>query len=99
MPELATSVVAAIKGRGQLALGNILGSNISNILLILGGSALITPLSFTGMSAVDLSAVLVSAVFILFSAYAFKKKQLDRIEGSILVLMEAGYMWYLISNL
>ena len=99
MPELATSVVAAIKGRGQLALGNILGSNISNILLILGGSALITPLSFTGMSTVDLSAVLVSAVFILFSAYAFKKKQLDRIEGSILVLMEAGYMWYLISNL
>lgn len=99
MPELATSVVAAIKGRGQLALGNILGSNISNILLILGGSALITPLSFTGMSAVDLCAVLLSALFILFSAYAFKKKQLDRIEGSILVLMEAGYMWYLISNL
>ena len=79
MPELATSVVAAIKGRGQLALGNILGSNISNILLILGGSALITPLSFTGMSAVDLCAVLLSALFILFSAYAFKKKQLDRI--------------------
>jgi cation:H+ antiporter len=99
MPELATSVVAAIKGRGQLALGNILGSNISNILLILGGSALITPLSLTGMSAVDLCAVLLSALFILFSAYTFKKKQLDRIEGSILVLMEAGYMWYLISNL
>lgn len=99
MPELATSIVAALKGRGQLALGNILGSNISNILLILGGSALITPLSFTGMSIVDLSAVLICAVFILFSAYAFKKKHLDRIEGSILVLMMAGYMWYLISNL
>ena len=99
MPELATSVVAAVKGRGQLALGNILGSNISNILLSLGGSALITPLSFKGMSMIDLGAVLVCAVFILFSAYAFKKKQLDRIEGSILVLMEAGYMWYLISNL
>ena len=99
MPELATSIVAALKGRGQLALGNILGSNISNILLILGGSALITPLSFTGMSIVDLSAVLICAVFILFSAYAFKKKNLDRIEGSILVLMMAGYMWYLISNL
>lgn len=99
MPELATSIVAAVKGRGQLALGNILGSNIANILLILGGSALITPLSFTGMSTVDLGAVLICAVFILFSAYAFHKKQLDRIEGSILVLMEAGYMWYLISNL
>ena len=99
MPELATCVVAALKGRGQLALGNILGSNISNILLILGGASLIRPLSFSGMNAVDLGAVLLSAVFILFSAYAFKKKALDRVEGVILLLMEAGYMWYLIANL
>lgn len=99
MPELATSIIAAIKGRSQLALGNILGSNISNILLILGGSALITPLSFSGMSTVDMVAVLISAVFIMFSAYAFKKGKLDLIEGSILVLMEVGYMWYLIANL
>lgn len=99
MPELATCVVAALKGRGQLALGNILGSNISNILLILGGASLIRPLSFSGMTAVDLGAVLLSAVFILFSAYAFKKKALDRVEGVILLLMEAGYMWYLIANL
>ena len=99
MPELATSVVAAVKGRGQLALGNILGSNISNILLILGGSSLICPLSFSGISTVDLGAVLVCALFILLSAYMFKKKRLDRIEGSILVLMEVGYMWYLIANL
>lgn len=99
MPELATCVVAALKGRGQLALGNILGSNISNILLILGGSALIHPLSFGGMTYVDLGVVLLSAVFILTSAYLFKKKQLDRFEGAILLLMEAGYMWYLIANL
>ena len=99
MPELATCVVAALKGRGQLALGNVLGSNISNILLILGGASLISPLSFGGMTYVDLSAVLISAVFILASAYLFKKKQLDRFEGTILLLMEAGYMWYLIANL
>ncbi len=99
MPELATSAVAAFKGRGQLALGNILGSNISNILLILGGSALITPLSFEGITYVDLGTLLLSVAFILFSAYVFKKNQLDRIEGSILVLMEAAYMWYLISNI
>ena len=99
MPELATCVVAALKGRGQLALGNIIGSNISNILLILGGAALIRPLSFSGMSNVDLITVLVAAVYILLSAYLFKKKQLDRTEGVILLLMEAGYMWYLISNL
>ena len=99
MPELATCVVAALKGRGQLALGNVLGSNISNILLILGGAALINPLSFSGMTYVDLGAVLLSALFILGSAYLFKKKQLDRFEGAILLLMEAGYMWYLIANL
>ena len=99
MPELATCVVAALKGRGQLALGNVLGSNISNILLILGGASLINPLSFSGMTTVDLGAVLACAIFILASAYMFKKKQLDRFEGIILLLMEAGYMWYLIANL
>lgn len=99
MPELATCVVAALKGRGQLALGNILGSNISNILLILGGSALITPLSFSSMSYVDLGVLMLSSIFILASAYLFKKHKLDRIEACILLLMEAGYMWYLIANI
>ena len=99
MPELATCIVAALKGRGQLALGNILGSNISNILLILGGAALIHPLSFNGMTPVDLGAVLVCSIFIWASAYLFKKKQLDRFEGVILLLMEAGYMGYLIATI
>lgn len=99
MPELATCIVAALKGRGQLALGNILGSNISNILLILGGAALINPLSFSGMSSIDFAAVLTSAIFIFLSVFLFKKKTLDRTEGALLLLMEAGYMWYLIANL
>ncbi len=99
MPELATCVVAALKGRGQLALGNVLGSNISNILLILGGSALIHPLSFSGMSYVDLGVLAASAFFIMLSALLFRKKQLDRFEGAILILAEAGYMWYLITNI
>jgi len=99
MPELATCVVAALKGRGQLALGNILGSNISNILLILGGSALIAPLSFTGMTNIDLGMVLACSLFIMLSAWCFRKKSLDRLEGLILILMEIGYMYYLISNI
>ena len=99
MPELATCIVAALKGRGQLALGNILGSNISNILLILGGAALINPLSFGGMTTVDLGTVLACSIFIFLSAYFFRKNRLDRTEGIILLLMEAGYMWYLIVNL
>lgn len=99
MPELATCVVAALKGRGQLALGNVLGSNIANILLILGGSALISPLSFNGLTYVDIGMVLLCAAFIFASAFLFKKRQVDRYEGAILVLTEVGYMWYLISSL
>lgn len=99
MPELATCVVAALKGRGQLALGNVLGSNLGNILLILGGSALIHPLSFAGMTPVDLGIAMVGAIFIFLSAYMFRKKTLDRVEGVIFLLIEAAYMWYLISNL
>ena len=99
MPELATCVVAAIKGRGQLALGNILGSNISNILLILGGSALIHPLSFSGMTIVDIIAVAICPVFIYSCAFLFRKKEVDRAEGIIFLLTEAAYMWYLIANL
>lgn len=99
MPELATCVVAALKGRGQLALGNILGSNIGNILLILGGSALIHPLSFSGMTIVDIIAVAICPIFIYLCAFLFRKKEIDRSEGIIFLLTEAAYMWYLISNL
>ena len=99
MPELATCIVAAFKGKGQLALGNILGSNISNILLILGGASLIRPLSFSGMTPVDLGVLVISALFLVLSYVMFIKKSLDRTEGAILRLIEAGYMWYLIANI
>lgn len=98
LPELATCIVAAIKGRGQLALGNILGSNISNILLVLGGSAVIAPLSFGGMTPVDLGAVMISSIFLLASAYTFEVKKLDRFEGGMLLAMEAAYMTWLFIN-
>lgn len=98
LPELATSAVAAIKGKGQLALGNVIGSNISNILLILGGSALINPLSFGSMTPVDLGVVIAGAIFLFISAFIFKKNMLGRIEGVILLLLEAGYMTWLFMN-
>ena len=99
MPELATCVAAAIKKKGQLALGNIIGSNIFNILLILGGSALIHPLSFAGISYVDLGALLVSALALLTACYVGKKDMLDRTDGVFFLLLFAGYMTYLIVNL
>ena len=99
LPELATCVVAAAKKRGQLALGNILGSNVSNILLILGGSSLINPLTLKGITPVDFGTMLIGSIFILASAYLFQKKKLDRIEGAILLLMEAGYMTWMIASI
>lgn len=96
MPELVTCIVAAFKKNGQLALGNILGSNVFNILLILGGSALIHPLSMAGMSYVDLGALLLSALVIWASIHTNKKNQLDRADGLLLLLLEAAYMTFLI---
>ena len=98
LPELATGIVAVAKGRTQLAMGNILGSNIFNILLILGGSAVLHPLSFGSMGAVDLGVVMIAAVFMLTSAYTFKSNKLDRFEAVILLLLEAGYMTWLFLN-
>lgn len=98
LPELATCIIAAVKGRGQLALGNILGSNISNILLVLGGSAVISPLSFSGMTPVDLGAVMICAIFIFASAHTFETMKLDRFEGGMLLAMEAAYMTWLFTN-
>lgn len=96
LPELATCVVAALKGRGQLALGNILGSNISNILLILGGASLINPLSFGGMSPIDLGVIMASAIFILTSAFTFRRRTIDRFEGVILLALFAAYFTWLL---
>lgn len=98
LPELATCVVAAQKGRGQMALGNILGSNISNVLMILGGSALIHPLSFAGITLVDMGVVLASALLLMLTAYTFKKDKLDRTEGVIFIIIEIGYMVWLMIN-
>ena len=98
LPELATCVVAARKGRGQLALGNIIGSNISNVLLILGGASLIHPLSFDGISTVDICALLFTAIFLIVSAYTFSKGKLDKKEGLILLIVESLYMVWLFLN-
>ena len=99
MPELATCVTAAIKKKGQLALGNIIGSNIFNILLILGGSALIHPLSFNHITGVDLGVLLVSAIALFTADYVGKKREIDRLDGALFLLVWAAYMTWLIINL
>lgn len=95
LPELATCIVAARKGRNQMALGNVIGSNISNILLIVGGAALISPLSLSGISYMDFTVVMISSIVLLISAYTFQKERIDRIEGMFFILIEIAYMVWL----
>lgn len=96
LPELATCIVAAARKKGQLALGNIIGSNMFNILLILGGSALINPLSLNNISFVDLGMLMMSALLIWSSIYVGQKNKIDRADGAILVLLDVAYMAWLI---
>lgn len=99
LPELATCVVAAIKGKNQLALGNIIGSNVFNILLIIGCSAVISPFEIQSISAVDMVIVVASTVMLWLAAFTFKRNKLDRIEGVIFVLVYVGYITYLATNI
>lgn len=99
LPELATSIVAATKHRDQLALGNILGSNVFNILLILGCSSVITPLSFAGMSPVDAAVLILSSALLLLWAFTGKKCRIDRWEGVVMLLVFAAYYYYLFTTL
>lgn len=95
LPELATCIVAARKGRNQMALGNVLGSNIANILMIVGGAAVISPLSLQAISVVDLAVMLVAGFVLLASAYTIKKDRIDRREGLVFILIEIAYMVWL----
>lgn len=95
LPELATSCIAAAKGKGQLALGNILGSNTFNILLILGGSAVIRPLSMGNITMFDYAALFACALSILVFSRTGKRNSIDRLEGVVLVLLQVLYFAYL----
>lgn len=99
MPELATCVVAAFKKKGQLALGNILGSNVFNILLILGCSAIVHPISLAGMNLVDMGAMLLSAVLIFTSCFTARKNCIDRFDAALMLLCEVAYMVWLFVKL
>ena len=96
LPELASCVMAARKGHSQLALGNVIGSNISNILLVLGASSVLSPLALTSVSPVDLIVLMLSSTLLIITPFAFKRHQIDRKEGAILIVIYIAYIVYLI---
>jgi len=94
LPELATSLVAALRGQSDIAIGNVVGSNIFNVLGILGVTALVRPLAPGGIGPVDLGVMLVLAVALLpLLRTGFR---LDRLEGALLLLAYVGYTTYLL---
>ena len=94
LPELATSVVAAYKGRSAMAIGNVIGSNVFNILLILGITAVVHPMRIMGITIVDLMMMLISIG--LMWIFAITKYYVSRREGWVLILTFMGYMAWLL---
>ena len=95
LPELAASVAAAVKKNTDMALGNIVGSNIFNITLILGLSSQVMPLTSAGITSVDYIVMIVAAVLILLIGFTGK---INRISGLLMFICFVAYNWYLISN-
>ena len=96
LPELATSIVSARKGSSGIAIGNVLGSNVFNILGILGVTGLICPMQLQGITDTDLSMLVISMIMIWF--FSFTKYIIERWEGLILSATFIGYIAYLISH-
>ncbi len=94
LPELFTSVSAARKGNADIAIGNIVGSNIFNILFVVGTSALITPVVFESKFIVDF--IVAVAAGVLLWIFSFNGKSLNRAEGGLLLLGYFGYFIYLL---
>lgn len=96
MPELATSVVAARKGQSAIAIGNVIGSNVFNILAILGVTAVICPMQLNGITATDLSVMCGSIIAVWL--FSFTRYTVERWEGAVLTVSFLAYLGYLLSN-
>lgn len=97
LPELATSVVAARKGQSAIAIGNVIGSNVFNILMILGLTAVISPLQIEGITTIDMAVMLISVILVWL--FSFTRFTVERWEGASLVIGYLVYLWWLISSL
>ncbi len=99
LPELATSVVAALKKNNDIAVGNIIGSNIFNIFLIIGVSAIIRPLHYIPTFNIDLYILAIGTLLLFIAMFIGKKKKLDRWEAAFLLSAYIGYVVYLIAKI
>lgn len=98
LPELATSIVAALKKNPEIAIGNVIGSNLFNIFFVLGCSASITPLHLSGITNFDLFTLVGSGILLWLFGLFFAKRTITRIEGAIMILCYVAYTVVLIYN-
>lgn len=96
LPELATSVVAAFKKNNDIAVGNIIGSNVFNVFFILSVSAIINPIEYNSMFNIDLLLLILGTIVLFISMFTGKRKRLDKLEAVILLLMYFIYSYFLI---
>ena len=99
LPELATSIVAALKKNPEIAIGNVIGSNLFNIFFVLGCSASITPLHLSGITNFDLLTLVGSGILLWLFGLFFAKRTITRIEGGIMILCYVAYTVVLIEKL
>ncbi len=96
LPELATSVVAARKGQSAIAIGNVIGSNVFNILLILGATAAISPLQMEGITTLDMAVMFGSVTLVWL--FSFTRYTVERWEGFVLLALYGAYLAWLLYN-
>ncbi|MFC1838509.1 calcium/sodium antiporter [Thermodesulfobacteriota bacterium] len=94
LPELATSAMAAYRRNVEIAVGNVVGSNIFNIFFVLGISAIIKPLPFNARNNIDIGVVIIASLFLFFSMFTGKKLSLDRWEGVVLLALYIIYVGF-----
>lgn len=98
LPELATSIVSALKGKPGIAVGNVIGSNIFNIFFVLGGAATVRPLTFGAIGEADLL-VLTGACFLFwFFGWFFRRRTITRAEGAVLAACYVAYTAWLVAS-
>ncbi|HOV12900.1 MAG TPA: calcium/sodium antiporter [Spirochaetota bacterium] len=96
LPELATSAIAAYKKRSDIAIGNVVGSNIFNIFFILGISGIIRPIVFQPVMNIDIYVLIVASIILFFTMFVWVKHTITRLEGIIFLIGYVGYTAYLI---
>ena len=99
LPELATSIISALKGKSDIAVGNVIGSNIFNVLMVLGASAVVSPMAFGSIGNLDLITLAVASVAFWLFGWFIKVRTITRIEGALLFAIYIIYVGILLSKL